>query len=629
MDNPKPPGTKAFGEINPLDRLKDSGQRLSDSLKGVLTRPKAPAEEVSASKPKFKAPATSIFSSVKNIFVSTQNVIGLDIGSSYIKIVQLQRVRKGYVITNCITRALPQSAKESSAEKKKLIREFTKSFIADARVKTNLGRLAVAGKGIFILSLNVPPLNKKDLRGAVSLELKKRLPFQLDLSNMLFDFYVTGQSRDEKGTSLIQVSCIAGEYLVLDEYVQMMKEMGIRPMAINAIPDALGNLLSFCLEVEPQKTYAVLDLGANTTLLNFYKDASLVFSREIAVGGDHLTRAMARSVTTSTGTVNIIPDEAEKIKRQCGIPLEDEARQEYLTDFGILLGEQITTMLRPTLERMVMEIGRTVNYYTKMFKSENIECLYLTGGGSRMRNIERFLLLNLPGMKKIEPLDTLKAVKGWADVGIFKQELVMEQAAPHLACAFGLCLAGGGRINLLPQKEKIEQKAMFLTSLLRISFPVTLALGLAFYAFSYTNAVKYKALNSRLDTEINRLEPIAHKVRDYMDIKTKLQQRKEVLDKAVGKQPLWWGVLKEISNITPQEVIISKITSHDKSGVRQARLFGKIFARYTIVDVALSQYLMTLSESPFFSNVELVSSRQDMYSPVPAADFEIACTLSY
>lgn len=588
---------------------------------------KSPAE----SKPKVKIPfnINSVLFFLRNIFASTQNVIGIDIGSSYIKIAQLQKATRGYTITNCITRAIPSTVKENSAEKRKLIQEFVKQFIADVRVKTKLGRIAVWGKGVYVFSLSVPALKKKDLKGAVSLELKKRLPFQADINSVSFDFFTTGEIADEGGVSL-WVTCIAADQVRLDEEVQFLKDMNIRPIAINVIPDALGNLLTFCVEGPAGKLSVLLELGASNSLLNFYKGKILVFSREVPVGGEHLTHALVKGIIMPGGTTNISYDDAEKIKRNCGIPLEDEAKTEYMTDFGVLRGEQISTMLRPTLERLIIEITRTFSYYTKTFKVPNnmIDELYLTGGTSRLRNIDKFLLYNLPGLKKVESLKTLKAVKGWADTGVFKQELVVEQAAPHLAVAFGLCLGSGGKVNLLPLKEVIEQKTIFFSTVLRASFPALLGLILSFYAITYGNALNYKVLINRINGDIARLDPTARSVKEYMQIKAKLEERKELLQKAKGKQPLWWGLFKELSNITPKDVILQTI-SVDTSEPKKIRMTGKIFAKYTIVDLALSQYIMVLDDSPYFSSVQLVSSKTDMYSPIPAATFEVVCQLSY
>ena len=102
-----------------------------------------------------------------------------------------------------------------------------------------------------------------------------------------------------------------------------------------------------------------------------------------------------------------------------------------------------------------------------------------------------------------------------------------------------------------------------------------------------------------------------------------------LLKRAEGKQPLWWGLFKEFSNITPNDVVLSKVVTIENKEPKEIRLFGKIFAKYTIVDVALSQYIMALDDSPFFNNVKLISSKTDMYSPIPAANFEIVCQLSY
>ena len=269
--------------------------------------------KVSEAKGGFKLPLGEILSFVKNIFASAQNYIGIDLGSSTIKIAQLQKGAKGYTITNYITRGLPRNLKDNPEEKKRLVKEFVKEFVAESRVKTSLGRLAVWGKGVFIFSFNVPALNKKDLRGAVSMELKKRLPFQASLESIVFDFFVTGQTRDEKGLSLSQVTCIACDKILLEEQVQFLKDIGIRPIAVNTVADAIGNLVSFCAEIPAGKTAAVLDIGANISTLNFYKAGALLFSREIPIAGEHFSQAMAKTIPTAQGAITISPEDAEKI----------------------------------------------------------------------------------------------------------------------------------------------------------------------------------------------------------------------------------------------------------------------------------------------------------------------------
>ncbi|MBU1871175.1 MAG: pilus assembly protein PilM [Candidatus Omnitrophica bacterium] len=571
----------------------------------------------------------AILSFIKNIFASTQNVIGLDVGTIYIKIVQLQKTRKGYTINNYITRAIPASVRDNPESKASLVTEFVKEFIADARIKTKLGRLVISGKGVFIFSLQVPVLSKKDLKGAISIELKKRLPFQMDLSAISFDYFVTGQVRDERGTNFTQVTCIAAENTLLNESVEFLKQMHIRPIVIGAIPDALANLIPLCITLKPNQAAAILDMGANASLFNFYKGDMLQFSREIPIGGEHFTKALTKSINTANGIVNLNAEDAEKIKRQCGIPLEEEQNTEYFTDFGMLLGSQITTMLRPTLERMITELMRTINYYTKTFHVPAVAGIYLTGGSCRLKNIEKFLLSNLEGANRMERLNTLKAVKGWADTGVLKQELVMEQAAPHLSAAFGICIAGGGRVNLLPVKEKIEQKANFMMVLVKVASPVILFLGILFYTFTYVNSFRYKNLIEGTEFNISKLEPIVARVKEYLALKNKIDQRKDLLEKAVGRQPLWWGMLKELSNITPGEVILSRIITSENKDPLEIRLLGEILAKYTTVDLALSQYLMALDESLFFVRVQLVSTQKDMYSAIPRANFEIVCQLSY
>lgn len=579
---------------------------------------------------KNKAPGgkdRSLFSAFSGIVSSSNTIIGIDAGAAYLKIMQLQKSGSRYGVRSCVTRALPPAARENPAEKKRITQELIRDFINDTRVKSRSARITVSGRGVFIFSLTMPQMNKKDLRGAVGLELKKRLPAQTDISTISYDYFVTGSLGEEKN-ALAQITCVAADRAVIDEQVQLLKDVGLTPTGIFTIADNLGNLLPFCFDPHPKGAVVLLDMGASVSQLNFYKGHNLLFSREIPLGGDHFTAALDKGLSALAGRA-IGPEDVETLKRNWGIPLDADAKADYITDFGQFRGEQIAMMLRPVLERLVMEISRTIQYYVKTFRAEKVEEIYLTGGCSRIKNMDKFLQMNVEGVRRIQPLNILKSVRGWSD-RFHSQEMVMEQAAPHLAVAFGMCLANGGRVNLLPMKERLEQKANIASLLLKFAFPAVLLVNLLLYGLVYVNGLKYQALTARLKGEIERLDPSARKVREYQALRGRVVQNKELLEKARGRQPYWTGMLRELSVIIPADITLTKIETDKGQKPLRVRLFGTVYPpQYTIADLVLSQFVMTLEESPYFSQVELVSSKKSVSSSAASADFEISCALNY
>lgn len=570
----------------------------------------------------------TFFSSLKSIFFSTQSSIGVDIGTSYVKFAQLRRVKGGYVVVNYFVRALPQTAKGHLEERNRLVKEFLKEFMEETKVKTTLSRLAISGPKVYIFSLVLPPLSEKDLKGAINIELKKRLPFQVDINSLFISYVIADKFHNEKGEQL-QVSCVAVDNFFLNESIKVLKEVGLRPVGVNVIPDALGNLISFL--PEDYSHSVILDMGTEESSLNFYKKGVLQFSRQIAIGGNHFTKAVMRAIS-SFGEKKITFEDAEKVKRECGIPLEEESSQEYFTDFGLTRGVDLSAVLRPILDRLINEIVRTVNYYYRAFRVKKIDGFFLSGGSSRLKNIDKFLKYNLsPGLKidNLQRLNPLKVTRGWMEVGISKHELMVAEASPHLAACFGLCLGKGGKINLLPPKEKIEQKVQFFATIVKLVSPLLLVIMGGFYVYTYGKVFTYKKLIRQTEEEINRLHPIIERTKEYQNLQKELAERETLLKKAIGRQPLWAGILKELTLITPKGIVLNRLEVERGKGVFQIKLRGEVFSLYTTVDLVLSQYLVNLDESPFFSNVRLLSTQKDIYSSLPKANFEIVAQLLY
>jgi len=345
---------------------------------------------------KHKFSVRDIALSIKNFFLSSQSIAGIEIGNKYIKIVQFQKNRTEHLLANYRVRALPSQAKENLQERKKLISGFVKEFVSESRIKTKVGRLAFWGQGSYLFSLTVPEVSEKNLKGIVDVELKKRLPFQVDLTNIISNFFITEKTSDEKG-AMLQVTCIAMDKHFLNENISILKDIGMRPTTINVIPDALGNLVS-AIDKE-SNAVGILDMGAKDSTFNFYKKGMLLFSRQIPMGGEQFTVAIMKAMS-SLGMNNVTPENAEKVKRQCGIPLDDEIYLEYFTDFGVIKGNQIAMGLRSSLERFNTEITRTINYYYRTFRVNSLDKLYLTGGSSRLKNIAKLLEANLQNLNE-------------------------------------------------------------------------------------------------------------------------------------------------------------------------------------------------------------------------------------
>lgn len=557
--------------------------------------------------------------SFRHFFSPFQNIIGVDLGQGYLKLIQVQKSGGGYVLLDYKVRAIPHKVQNDVVEKEKFVKDFIQEYIFQSRIRRGLGRIAVKGDGVFIFSFSMPPLSDKDLRGAVGIELKKRLPHQLDMSSISYKYFVS--ARYEAESPSLMVTCIAVDNKVLDAQLEILKASHLRPVTINTPQDALGSLLK---TIDAPQDVAVLEMGTSRSYLNFYRDSTLRFSREVPVGGEHFTQGMHKALAHLKSDVSV--EDAETFKRQCGIPMEEDGDTDFYTDFGPLKGSHISTVLRPVLERLVTEVSRTISFYFRTYKVRKVDKLFLTGGSSRIKNIERFFIANLSKatVRNVEKLNPLKALKRWQSAGISRQEMLMGEAAPHLSVALSLCIDKGGKVNLLPMKEKIEQKAMFFMFLTRSISPLIFILLVGFYMVSYGKGKFYEKLTQDAQRQIKELKPKVEKVDEYIAFRNRLLEGESLLKQAVGKHPLWWGILKELTNITPPEVTLHSLEIKAGQTPKKVILVGEVMSQYTDLDMALSQYILNLEESPYFAK-PTHQRKRDEYSHIPRAIFEIVC----
>ena len=369
--------------------------------------------------------------------------IGLDIGSHSIKMVSLKMTSKGPILTRVDMKEIPPGTDKEDVDK---LSQILKALFEEAGMETKKVRLTVSGSGVQIKRISVPSLPKAELKEAVRWEIKDHLPFPVETAQI--DFHISNEYVEDnvKKLDLITVAC--PKHLV-DRTLSIAERAGLQPIHLDVAPFALWNTLSAWDRIKKEETVALIDMGAEKTGICIFKDGILQFSREVTPAGADITKAIVEGIG-SAGEPGRLYEQAENIKREIGIT--SESYQEGITDKSISLSK-ISFLVRPVLERLAAEIGRSLDYYRSQFNEERIDRILLTGGGANLKNIVSYLAneLRLP-VEHFNPLKKILFDSKKIDVQL------LDQVGSAFTVAVGLGFTEPKRIELLPAEEPFLSK---------------------------------------------------------------------------------------------------------------------------------------------------------------------------
>lgn len=564
-------------------------------------------------------PPRSFVHKLTEKFSPKKIIYGIDLGDSSVKVVKVRQVASGFQLADFWHQELPPAVCAKRDRRREYLIEYLRGLVVPEPGVVAHGMWLCSGDSVSISSVLVPKLSGKDLKGALIMEAKKQAAFSVDPNNF---FYVAGTDSPEKGK--LQVLTVASQRDHIDDAVAIMEEVGLHPAQINVLPFALENLVTQANLIREDEVVGVLDLGAKRSALSCFAHGRLQFFRELPMGGDQLTQSMMRTVTTASGKRDVSFEESEQVKKEVGIPGPDQ----HEAEFGGLTGWGIAGMVRPVLERLRTEIQRSLNYYKQTFKITKIDRLLICGGASRMKGFLEYLSKNLPEVQ-VSELNSLQLVGEWVDADNYDWKR-LKAASPDLAVALGLVVRPKRqKFNLAPPELALKYRLASLKLGLKLLIPLfALAAGFMYLGVS-AQVANYKRLITNAESGLEQMEVTVSQIQILDQKKANYEKRKGLLDKAVGRQPLWHGVLKELSHITSDNIVLKKIEVMEQEQPQQLLLQGLVAQTYTSLDVALSQYLIALDESPFFERVQLVSTDRDPYSPTPRAEFKVSCQLVY
>ncbi|MBU0649520.1 type IV pilus assembly protein PilM [Patescibacteria group bacterium] len=503
-------------------------------------------------------------------------IIGLDIGSSSIKLAEFLKKEDGLHLVKVDVKELAYIGDEASAEKETLA--LLKRMLRGSNIKKSKFIVSINCPKTAIKNVITPHMPKGELRNAIKLAAKNYFPFSID--DALLDFEILGEVV-EKGVKKYKILVAASPQKTISKFLSILDKAGIKPSSFMPIPYALRGLAEAAYSKD-KETRCFLDIGSAHTELVIFKGKDLVFSRMIPVAGSDLTKEMTDVLVSDKGRTELSLDEAEKIKREIGIPPEGESKM--INDKISTI--QILSMIRTPLERLINEIDRCFDYYREENEGGRVDSLVLLGGGASLRGIRNFLSEGLGMEVRLgNPLDGLKIKSGAIDEAA-------SSIAHKLAVAVGAGLSETRGLNLLPPEIREETKQTFKRATVQaIVTGIALILALVYIGMRIQLASFQKRIAAGR-MEILSLQPQIEQV-----------ETQGLANEILVNEPYWEDVFKELSNIIPDNTYLTEFLMKDKT----VKIRGVVTSSKP--EELLSGFILGM-EKGIFNNVRLISTKE-------------------
>ncbi len=511
-------------------------------------------------------------------------IVGLDIGTSSIKLAQFLKKEDGLHLVRVAKEEIAPTSDESSAEKE--ILASLQKLIRGIDIKKSKFIVSINCPKTAIRRIIVPYMPRSELADGIRLEAKNYFPFPIEEAEL--DFEIVGDVI-EKGVKKYQVIIATSPKKTVNEHLSLLEKIGIRPASFIPPAYALQKLVEVFLSKE-DKIQCLVDIGSRYTELAIFKGKNLIFSRKIPIAGDDFTEAMTGVLSSDKGRTELTLEEAERLKRQVGIPPESESK---MIDDKIST-MQILSMLRAPVEQLVSEIDRCFDYYREEVGGDKVDLLILFGAGASLKGLSEFLSKELGiEVKMGNPLENLKI-----ELGAIPDK---ENISHRLAFAIGAALSKAKGINLLPPEIKEETRRTFKRSGIEATVVGTALVLILFYIGMRIQLNNFQKKISVAKMELSSLGP---------------QLKQVAIFGLLAKEPYWDDVFKELSNIIPSDIYFTKLSMENNI----IRMHGIISAQEP--EESLSNFILT-SKRGLFKNVKLITTKE--ITGKTANEFEITC----
>jgi len=339
--------------------------------------------------------------------------VGLDIGSSAVKAIELKQSGKGYRVSAIGVESVPpDSIVDGAIIDGGAVADAVRRLFTNKKFKAKDVVASLSGNSVIVKKITLPAMTEAELSESIYWEAEQYIPFDIQDVNLDYEILETGTGQDTQGS--MDVLLVAAKKDKIADYTNVITQAGKSAVIVDVDAFALQNAYEANYGFEPSAVVAILNAGASAININILAGAQSVFTRDVSMGGNAFTEA---------------------VQKELDLPYESAEQLKKGHDVEGASFEDARAVLKAMTDNVLLEVEKTFDFFKATAASDRIDRIMLCGGASRVEGFADALRERFG--TEVEQFDPFRQVT--IDPKVLGN-VSMDDAAPLAAVALGLAL---------------------------------------------------------------------------------------------------------------------------------------------------------------------------------------------
>lgn len=344
--------------------------------------------------------------------MALSKIIGLDIGSNAVKMVEIDRSKKRYDLQFIGMAPIPDGAiLEKSIKKPDQVARVIKALHSYTVSHSKQVCVSLSGKSVIVKQVAMTSMTDQQLEKQIQIEAEPYIPF--DIKDVNLDFFIMGDKPEKEGSMDVVLVAAKKDYMI--EYTDLLQTCGLVPEVVDVDPFALEVMYENCYTHVAEEIVALVNVGATTININILQGGACKYTRDLPIGGDSITREIMRFF-------DVPFERAENIKRG--------ARLEKINS------RNLRKIFQRSTEYFVSEVQKILEFFAQNISYDPIQKIFLSGGAARTYGLSSTMEAELS-----VPVEIINPFKSLLTINDKSFDMAyLEEVGPQMAVAVGLAL---------------------------------------------------------------------------------------------------------------------------------------------------------------------------------------------